>query len=62
MYLIFVATYNEIVRNSCAFATLLQEQIFVSCKMLTETFDKKSCNHLFWSPNGQFLVLAGLRR
>jgi len=29
--------------------------------LLTETMDKKSCNHLFWSPNGQFIVLAGLR-
>ena len=25
------------------------------------TLDKKNCNHLFWSPNGQFIVLAGLR-
>ncbi|ESN92191.1 hypothetical protein HELRODRAFT_157973 [Helobdella robusta] len=26
-----------------------------------KTFEKKSVNHLFWSPNGQFIVLAGLR-
>jgi len=28
---------------------------------LISTLDKKNCNHLFWSPNGQFIVLAGLR-
>lgn len=22
--------------------------------------DKKACNRIFWSPNGQFCVLAGL--
>ncbi|KAK7113407.1 eukaryotic translation initiation factor 3 subunit B-like [Littorina saxatilis] len=26
-----------------------------------KTFDKRVANHLFWSPNGQFIVLAGLR-
>ena len=26
-----------------------------------ETLDKRQANHLFWSPNGQFIVLAGLR-
>jgi translation initiation factor 3 subunit B len=25
------------------------------------TLDKRQANHLFWSPNGRFLVLAGLR-
>ncbi|KAF4519211.1 hypothetical protein B566_EDAN015317 [Ephemera danica] len=24
-------------------------------------FEKRQCNHLFWSPMGQFIVLAGLR-
>ncbi len=24
-------------------------------------YDRKSANHLFWSPSGQFVVLAGLR-
>jgi translation initiation factor 3 subunit B len=28
---------------------------------LIKTLDKRSVNHLFWSPNGQFIVLAGLR-
>merc|ERR1711868_85970 len=27
---------------------------------LVQTLDKRSCNALFWSPRGQFLVLAGL--
>lgn len=27
----------------------------------TETLDKRQANHLFWSPNGRFIVLAGLR-
>lgn len=26
-----------------------------------KTFEKRTANHLFWSPNGQFIVLAGLR-
>lgn len=25
-----------------------------------ERFEKKACNSLFWSPSGQFIVLAGL--
>lgn len=25
-------------------------------------FDKQQANSIFWSPQGQFLVLAGLRR
>lgn len=28
----------------------------------TEMFDKQQANSIFWSPQGQFLVLAGLRR
>lgn len=27
---------------------------------LLKKLEKKACNHLFWSPNGQFIVLAGL--
>ena len=27
-----------------------------------ETFDKKQVNSIFWSPNGQFCILAGLRK
>lgn len=27
---------------------------------LLKKFEKRACNHLFWSPNGQFIVLAGL--
>lgn len=27
---------------------------------LLKKFEKKACNHLFWSPSGQFIVLAGL--
>lgn len=27
-----------------------------------ETFDKQQANTIFWSPQGQFVVLAGLRR
>ena len=26
-----------------------------------ETLDKRQANHLFWSPNGRFIVLGGLR-
>uniref|UniRef100_A0A8C0GNX8 Eukaryotic translation initiation factor 3 subunit B n=1 Tax=Chelonoidis abingdonii TaxID=106734 RepID=A0A8C0GNX8_CHEAB len=29
---------------------------------LIKTFDKQQANTIFWSPQGQFLVLAGLRR
>merc|ERR1711963_61702 len=29
--------------------------------VLMKTLEKRSANHLFWSPNGQFIVLAGLR-
>lgn len=28
---------------------------------LLKNFENKQCNHLFWSPTGQFIVLAGLR-
>lgn len=27
---------------------------------LLKKFEKRACNHLFWCPNGQFIVLAGL--
>lgn len=27
---------------------------------LLKKLEKRACNHLFWSPNGQFIVLAGL--
>ncbi|KAL1494447.1 hypothetical protein ABEB36_010045 [Hypothenemus hampei] len=27
---------------------------------LLKKFEKRACNHLFWSPNGQFIVLAGV--
>ncbi|KAI4456594.1 eukaryotic translation initiation factor 3 eif3 -related [Holotrichia oblita] len=27
---------------------------------LLKKFEKRACNHLFWSPNGQYVVLAGL--
>lgn len=27
---------------------------------LLKKFEKRACNHLFWSPGGQFVVLAGL--
>ena len=29
---------------------------------LSEAFDKQQANTIFWSPQGQFVVLAGLRR
>lgn len=29
---------------------------------LSEMFDKQQANTIFWSPQGQFVVLAGLRR
>lgn len=29
---------------------------------VSETFDKQQANTIFWSPQGQFVVLAGLRR
>ncbi|KAB0793644.1 hypothetical protein PPYR_13264 [Photinus pyralis] len=28
--------------------------------LLLKKLEKRACNHLFWSPNGQFIVLAGL--
>ncbi|XP_060522683.1 eukaryotic translation initiation factor 3 subunit B [Cylas formicarius] len=28
--------------------------------ILLKKFEKRTCNHLFWSPGGQFIVLAGL--
>ncbi|XP_057666808.1 eukaryotic translation initiation factor 3 subunit B [Diorhabda carinulata] len=28
--------------------------------ILLKKFEKRACNHLFWSPSGQFIVLAGL--
>lgn len=28
---------------------------------MTEKFEKKLCNSLFWSPTGQFILLASLR-
>ncbi|KAL3273021.1 hypothetical protein HHI36_014477 [Cryptolaemus montrouzieri] len=28
--------------------------------VLLKKFEKRACNHLFWSPRGQFVVLAGL--
>lgn len=28
--------------------------------MFSEKLEKRACNHLFWSPSGQFVVLAGL--
>lgn len=28
--------------------------------ILLKKFDKRACNHLYWSPSGQFIVLAGL--
>jgi len=38
--------------------------VLILCKnvVFTETLEKRSVNHLFWNPNGQFIVLAGLRR
>ena len=27
---------------------------------LLKTLEKKACNHLFWSPRGQHIILAGL--
>jgi len=29
--------------------------------ILLKKYDRKTANHIFWSPNGQFVVLAGLR-
>lgn len=39
---------------------------FYGCELgkpitLLKKFENKQCNHLFWSPTGQFIVLAGLR-
>jgi len=33
----------------------------LSLVCLAEKLDKKCCNHLFWSPAGQYIVLADLR-
>merc|ERR1711962_1555368 len=29
--------------------------------IMLKKYDRKTANHIFWSPNGQFVVLAGLR-
>ncbi len=29
--------------------------------MLLKKYERKTANHLFWAPTGQFVVLAGLR-
>lgn len=30
-------------------------------KSFSERLEKRNCNHVFWAPTGQFIVLAGLR-
>ena len=29
--------------------------------VMLKKYDRKTANHLFWSPTGQFIILAGLR-
>lgn len=36
-------------------------KVYKKC-IVSEMFDKQQANSIFWSPQGQFLVLAGLRR
>ena len=36
--------------------------VFEWLSFFPETYEKRQANNVFWSPNGQFCVLAGLRR
>ena len=47
-----------ILNQSLVFLVLYPDKICY----ITETFEKRQANTLFWSPNGQFIVVAGLRR
>ena len=45
-----------------AFIACVENYLIFSFFLYTETFDKKQVNSIFWSPNGQFCILAGLRK
>ncbi|XP_012878964.1 PREDICTED: eukaryotic translation initiation factor 3 subunit B [Dipodomys ordii] len=45
----------------CILAIKLGVQSSPSVAFLSEMFDKQQANTIFWSPQGQFVVLAGLR-
>ena len=47
--------------NVGCFCLLFSVYVFGDC-VFSEVLEKRTANHLFWSPNGQFIVLAGLRR
>ncbi|XP_058950716.2 eukaryotic translation initiation factor 3 subunit B-like [Pocillopora verrucosa] len=53
----FAIIHGESPRISASFYNM-EKQGSVS---LLKTFDKKQVNSIFWSPNGQFCILAGLR-
>lgn len=53
----FAYIHGENPRISVTFCNIRQGGKVETLK----TFDKRQANHLFWSPSGQFIVLAGLR-
>uniref|UniRef100_A0AAZ3SMI8 Eukaryotic translation initiation factor 3 subunit B n=1 Tax=Oncorhynchus tshawytscha TaxID=74940 RepID=A0AAZ3SMI8_ONCTS len=47
--------------NGSKFAVLHGESPRINTLVLPQMFDKQQANSIFWSPQGQFMVLAGLR-
>src|SRR6185437_1948944 len=44
------------------FSHLFISVLFACCIVdVVETFEQRLANHLYWSPNGRFLLLAGLK-
>eukprot|EP01136_Pigoraptor_vietnamica_P027141 Opistho-1_new@83101 len=56
----FALIHGEAPRISVSFYSLEDEKK-QSKVVLLRTLEKKAVNHLFWSPKGQYIVLAGLR-
>lgn len=52
----FAFIHGESPNCSVSFYTVSQGQR----PALLKKFDNRACNHLFWSPNGQYIVLAGM--
>ncbi|XP_002736509.1 eukaryotic translation initiation factor 3 subunit B-like [Saccoglossus kowalevskii] len=52
----FAILHGENPRISASFYLVTKGKV-----ELQKVMDKKVANHIFWSPNGQFIVLAGLR-
>jgi len=55
----FVVIHGESPRISVSFYAI--EEGSLGKVALLKTFDKKQLNSIFWSPNGQFVLLAGLK-